>query len=641
MARVVSVWQNFLFEMTATLEQPRTGAENGTRGTRPSEGLVWTAHPMVDFVEDGRWRALTDDEIARLLAEGHREIEIEMYWRERERRIALALSDPLNKGFELGHWKEVREFLARKNEVFALGGNGSAKTELGAKLVVECLCSARDKRVLCIARDDTSSKQIQQASVYRYLPESLRRLNESPRPKRRNAVDKTAHTEANGFSDGILVLPTRSKALFKTAAQFEQSEGGKVSFEGMDFDFYWPDEPIPPALMRTLQRRSGKRNGKIFSTFTALFGHDATCAQILDGARVLKSLPMNWRWRPDGSGFADPDLKIPMLSLDEVQVKGLPAGHMPFIVQPLNQSQIVIFMWTHWNVFLPQSNEYPGWPVPFEKCLGQGKSTVRTVLFGWSEKITGTQIPNFIPKYYPEGHIIPHSDVEKLLKEGKLTTYMADDPHTARSHFTQWKGVSAPGIDDRAIEYIIDESPRVSEGEWATADGQIGDGQRVFAECGIDFYKKHFREREREHGQEPVRRKGDPRAFATEQASADGGTTYFELFQREAENGDKDLDPMYFEPAKVRRTILADMEKIKDALAFDPNKPVDAKNHPHLLISDRCQNTIRSWINWDGKDTSPWKDAVDTSRYNFDEPAFFIDPEQPEVVGGRGWGARR
>lgn len=637
--------------MTATIEQPenevREAFEETARGDARSTvdplSLGWTAHPLIDFIEDGRFKKLSPEQIRVMMARGWKSWQVEEYRREREQRILKSISDPLTKGFELGHWKQVREFLARKNEIFCLGGNGSAKTELGAKLVVETLCSGRDKRVLCIARDDTASKQIQQASIYRYLPESLRRINESARPKKRGAVEKTAHTEANGFSDGILVLPTRSKALFKTAAQFEQSEGGKVSFEGMDFDFYWPDEPIPPALMRVLQRRSGKRNGKIFSTFTALFGHDATCKQILDGARVLKSLPMNWRWRADGSGFADPDLKIPMLDLNEVQVKGLPPGHMPFIVQPLNQSQIVIFMWTHWNVFLPQSTEYPGWPVSFEKCLGQGKSTVRTVLFGWSEDILEAQIPNFIPKYFPEGHIIPHAEIEKLLKAQKLTTYMADDPHTARSHATQWKGVSAPGIDDRPVEYIIDESPRITEGEWVTAEGLVGDGQRLWAKAGVDFYKKHFREREREHGQEPVRRKGDPRAFATEQGAADGGTTYFELFQREAENGDKDLDPMFFEPAKVRRlTTLGekpDIAKIKDALAFDPDKPISAANHPHLLISDHCQNTIRSWMYWKGKE-DPYKDFVDVSRYNFDEPAYFIDPDVPEVSGGRGWGAR-
>jgi hypothetical protein len=605
------------------------------------EKVKWTEHPLVDELPEFRKRS--DEELADLEAVCGREAAME-YVAKREQRIARSVSDPLRFGFELGHWKQVREFLSRKNEVFALGGNGSAKTELGAKLVVECLCNGRGHHVLCIAQDDTASKRIQQTAVYKYLPKALRRVNESGLPRRRSAIGKTAFSEANGFSDGILVLPTRSKALFKTVAQFEQSETGKKSFEGMDFDFYWPDEPMPMALFRAIQRRSGKRDGKIFATFTALFGHDAVCSQILDGARIIKTLPMNWRWRLDGSGYVDETLTIPMLSLNEIQVKGCPPGHMPFIVQPLNMSQVVIFMWTHWNVFLPNSKEYPGWPAYFEKCLGQSKQTVRTWLFGWTERVSGSQIPNFIPKYYPEGHIIPHAEVEKLLKEKKLTTYMADDPHTARSHATQWKGVAAPGIDDRPMEYIFDESPRIEEGEWASADGLMGDGQRVYAEEGVDFYKKHFREREREHGQPAFRRKGDPRAFATEQAAAGGGTTYFELFERDEVNGDKDLEPMYFEPAKVRRLTLLgdkpDIAKITDALAFNPNKPVDAHNHPHLLISDRCQNTIRAWINWDGKNDSPWKDFVDVSRYNFDEPAFFIDPDMPESMGGRGWGAR-
>jgi hypothetical protein len=54
-------------------------------------------------------------------------------------------------------------------------------------------------------------------------------------------------------------------------------------------------------------------------------------------------------------------------------------------------------------------------------------------------------------------------------------------------------------------------------------------------------------------------------------------------------------------------------------------------------VSDRCQNLIRCWLNWDGKADSPHKDPVDAGRYLFDEETPFIDETIPQIVGGKGW----
>ena len=609
--------------------------------------LAWTPHPMVDYADGGEYRALTDFEIAEMFRGGCSEEDIDEHWRRREERIAKSVSDPLAYGFEPPHWRDVRALLARKDEVYCMGGNGSAKTEIGAKLVVEKLLEAGGMNVLCVARDDTSSKIVQQRAVYKFLPAAIRAVNERGGPKRREVFKKITYSDSNGFANGILVTPTRSTCLFKTVAQFEQSEGGKVSFEGMDFDFYWLDEPPTIDLLRMIQRRAGKRNAKIFLGATMLYGYDAICAEILDGAKITRSLPMNWQWNlgtwsaergmEQPKGYADPRIKIPELKMDDVQVSGLPPGHMPYVVQPMNISQGVIFMWTHWNLFLPSSRENPAVPGYFDKCVRKSKATVRTWLFGWAEKLTGCQFPNFRANV----HIVPQEKIDEMLKAKKLTIYMACDPATARSYFLLWLG-----IDRMGRMFIFDESPRPEEGEWVSDDGSKGDGTRAYAGRGVNFYKGYIRLREKEYGAAAVRRFGDPRAFATQAAALDGGHSLLELFA-DVDANDPDnpaTAPMPFEPAKVLRSLLAEalsgsLDKVNDAMSYDADKPITIENEPKLYIGERCKNLIKSMLHWDPTqgEKSPYKDPIDVLRYLFGETLYYVDPDVPEICGGSGW----
>ena len=598
---------------------------------------------MVDHVEGGRYRALTDAEIAALLAAGTTPEEIEEYWRERELRIQRSVDDPLRHGFELPFWAEVRALLARKDEVYALGGNGPGKTEIGGKLVAEKLCEAPGMKVLCVATNDGSSKQLQQPGVYKYLPAAARGVNERSGPRKRDTVKNITYSQKNGFTEGTFVLPNRSQCWFKTVEQYLRDE---TSFEGPEYDLVWIDEPAPIGLVSTLAFRIAKRRGKFFFTFTAVNGFDANCAAILTGAKVVKALPMNWQWSlrtATGEGAPDPRIVIPELKLDEVQVKDVPAGQMPFVMQPLNPAQGVVFLWTQWNVFLPRSTQNPAVPSVFDKVVRKSKATVRMRLFGWAEKLSGCQFPAFNPNV----HVIEHAKVAELLrpKDGsgpQLTSFMAGDPATARSYFLLWIGVDRLGR-----KFIFDESPRMAEGEWVSDEGERGDGTRVYAGRGTNFYKGYIRLREQqEHGVQAIRRFGDPRAFATEAAAAGGGRSLFELFNDvDTDQPNNELTaPMFWEPAKVMRSLLAEaasgsLDKINNAFSYDPDKPISVENEPRLYVSDRCTNLIRALLNWDPAqgEKSPYKDPIDVLRYLFGEELHYVDPNVPEIVSGSGW----
>jgi hypothetical protein len=666
-------------DTTGDMEQQRSGTAE--RMLSPVPPLIWTEHPLIDLVEGGRYRKLSDAEFAEMASALGEDVAL-AYYRGREERIRKAETDPLNFGFELPHWPDVRTVIKQKLMTGILGGNNSAKSFFFGKLCCEALTGKftwpemypGNVRVLMVAQDDGASLQYQQTAVYAHLPASARAYNVSS-GKRRGAVTKINYSQANGFTEGTFVLPNKAQCWFKTVAQYTRDPN---SFEGPSYHLILIDEGCPLPLLELLRVRAAKVGGKVVYGHTCVHGIDATSGNLLAGAKVVKSLPMNYEF---ATGTVDPEMEFPELKLSEVQVRGCPAGHMPFIMQPLDFDRGLIFTWCHWNPFQPRGTwlaeknsdavarrvapeagavpkKMGKYPMIFDTCKGQPKWKVRVKLFGWIEKLAGAKIGNFDPNV----HVIPHAIIEEKLKAGKLTTYQSADPHIARSYFMVWKGVDADGQ-----EYIFDECPNMEEGEWVDANGDPGEGSRVYGSVGVNFIKRMIREREREHGVEALRRFGDPRAFATQAAAAQGGTSLFELFRedhvdsaREAraeapeggrapqeydwKNPAHDLAPMFFEPAKIRQTVDLDLERIVSALAFDRAKfeqdgKLTVENQPRLYISDRCQNFIRALMNFDGGADSPFKDPVDAgARYLFCEETPFVDPNVSNVKAGAGWG---
>lgn len=346
----------------------------------------------------------------------------------------------------------------------------------------------------------------------------------------------------------------------------------------------------------------------------------------------------------NADGFIDPSLQFPQLNINKAQTPylkrlGVPEGHMPYIMQPVDPHKGVWFPWTHWNPFQPRGQWDKRQPAIFDGCVGMPSWKVLVRLFGWVEKMHTLAIGNFNPGV----HIIPHARVEKMLAEGKLTTALGDDPETARSHFILWRAVDADGIN-----YVFDESPRMEEGEWVDTNGSPGEGQRVYAGVGSNFYKRHIREREREHGVEAMLRLGDPRGFATEESTESGTRNMFELFLQDGESPDE--EGMQFQPAKIRRVTTLDLDNLITLLAYDDDRfqregSLSVENRPKLYVSDKCQNFIRSLLNYQlppGRKASedadnPYKDPIDAARYVFSVPLEHYEGQTGMRKRGGGW----
>lgn len=603
---------------------------------------VWTRHPVWDRKAPA-WPPEKIAALARKMGVGAAVAEVAAMHAAREAAIAKEASDPLRHGYELPHWADTRRLLVEKDELYCLGGNGSAKTECGAKLAVECLCQRPGQKVLCVTRNVDLSKANQQAGVWKYLPGEIRAQNEV---KGRSTKSKVGYSQANGFTEQTLVMVLAkwkkenpyargSQMWFKTVEQYNRD---KTSFEGPEYDLVWIDEPAPMALVETLKYRVGKRGGKMLFTFTAIEGYDAVCKSALDGARHEKTLPATFDWGL-GSGVRFSEmpnsecrmpnvggLVIPELKPDEVLVEGCPPGQMPYILQPLDKNKGVICFWTQWNPFLPNLEKL------FQKARGRSKSEVKCRLFGWTEKMAGSYFPGFNPQV----HVVPDA-----LVPAEGTDYMADDPGEAKSHFLLWLRVDRMGR-----KWVFDESPRgEGEGEWVTPDGGKGDGQRLFAHRGVLWYQDYIRGREAEHvieraaagasigeaeREEPIRY-GDPRYFATKAASAEGGTSLLELHLMTD-------NPMVFLMPGVKRTAREDIAIINEWLDWDEEAPRTVLNEPKLFIAERCQNLIRAIINLtvDMKADDPNWDPIDPLRYLAVMDPQFNDPAAPDFVGGRG-----
>jgi hypothetical protein len=376
-----------------------------------------------------------------------------------------------------------------------------------------------------------------------------------------------------------------------------------------------------------------------------------------------------------------PELRVGEHQSDTLKRLGVPAGHMPYVMQPLNPDWGVIFMWNTMNPFQPKGKWLPkgaelarrntvwdgGLPAMFDACVGQPRWKVLVVIFGWIERVGQLALGNF----NPEAHVVrgeKQEALDTLVREGKATVYMASDPETQRSHAVLWQATFPPSPTwPKGLKYIFDESPRMTEGEWVNGNGDRGEGQYVYKATGANWYKRYLREREREWNLAEVGRselmkkppedgchecllgrRGDPRGFATEESTATGTRNLFELYLEDHSDDHADCFPMIFQPAKIRRSSSLDLDGIIDLLKYDEDRAareggMTAENAPALLVSSRCENFIRCALNYTltdlGKadEDNPHRDFIDALRYLNAGATPHFDRESSSVSGGGAW----
>ena len=153
----------------------------------------------------------TDEEIA--LMEPEELIELHRVYHE---AVDNAERDPYRFGFRLPHWAKAEDQLQEVNEIVALGGNRSGKTQWGAFSVVRAAIENPNSEIMCFAQTSEVSIRQQQSAVWDWLPAELR-------TKQTSSGTYISYTKKNGFTDSSLILPNGSQIIFKTYSQYQNN----------------------------------------------------------------------------------------------------------------------------------------------------------------------------------------------------------------------------------------------------------------------------------------------------------------------------------------------------------------------------------------------------------------------------------
>lgn len=161
-------------------------------------------------------------------------------------------------------------------QVFALGGNRTGKTELGAQLTVAIAQGADHPDTIAWARLNglslgrlqkgpglawavsqtfSMSRQIQRGKLDRYLPDGSKRRN------------------WDAESEAEVRLPGGAKIVLKAASMAGSEANAKNPFEGASIRFAWVDEEIQsPTGYQSIMARTTDQDGLVLNTMTPLSG---------------------------------------------------------------------------------------------------------------------------------------------------------------------------------------------------------------------------------------------------------------------------------------------------------------------------------------------------------------------------------
>ena len=212
-------------------------------------------------------------------------------WKTYHDAIANARRDPFRFGFVLPHWEFADKMLEKYRTLLLLGANRSGKTTYGAKTVVRAAVENDGALLYCFSQNQETSVVVQQAAIFDYLPEELKR-------KATEETHYISYSMQNGFAGNSLVFPNKSRIMFKTYSQFQQNQS---ILEGMELGARspkwlnigaWCDEYLQGMeMLDRLYLRLATRNAKLMLTFTPKDGVTETVKYYTDGARTIETRP--------------------------------------------------------------------------------------------------------------------------------------------------------------------------------------------------------------------------------------------------------------------------------------------------------------------------------------------------------------
>jgi hypothetical protein len=546
------------------------------------------------------------------------------FHQKREAQIIREQHDPLQYGWEQPPMKLLRQLLAgayvpgqfgmsvapkhwaqqkTANDIVLLGGNGSGKTEVQAKMAMERLATVGHSEARCFSQNEQTSVRYIQRALFKYLPPELRKL------KSQGTTTKISYKEATGFSESVFILPNHSACLMPTYKAYQQDV---MSVEGGEADVVTWDEEAPGPLLETLRFRVHKKGGIVLGGFTPVGGYTETVGQYIEGATILEVIPARrvvWDWWTRSWSWGEW-----LVPKDRELVKGCPPGHVPLVVQS------GVGGGRRFAVGFPTMfNPYTNVEAIAESVQGKPVDFALERLWGWPTKIARKAFPNFC-----EAHVV---EPERMPPPEELTIYHWMDPHGDRNWFMLWVGVDREGT-----KWVLREWPDAeSMGEWALPgskpDGKVGPAQTMGSGKAFNDYKRLVLEaegwRQTENGKweqgdgwTVMDRRLDPRPAGTSVPSDEEARTYLDYLQENIRNGTGEIIcPGLDVLAGPDCSIEEGKQWVNNWLTagWNPQQPVTPLNCPKFYISSKCENLIWSLRTWTGIDglKGASKDPID------------------------------
>ena len=299
-------------------------------------------------------------------------------------------------------------------------------------------------------------------------------------------------------------------------------------------------------------------------TFTTVSGWTPCVASYLSGAQTL--------------------IEKPAELLDNEMV--------PILQQSVRKCARIVYFHT-------ADNPYNSWKATKAQLAGASRDEIKTRAYGITVKPSNTCFRNLDEKV-----IMPHNEIP-IIKDPEANPciyVLSIDPAGRKPFFMTLFGISANGT-----HYCIDEYPSPEEGPWADLEkgnNAAGDGGKPNG-FGIADYARVIKKMI--EGKENVEIIIDPRLGQASYLKSEGTSNIL------SDLAEHDIHAYPADGLDIETGLQA----INSLLAYDTSKPIGFDNHPKLIFSDRCGNTIQCMMNYsvDLGAKSVFKDPTDCVRY--------------------------
>ena len=496
--------------------------------------------------------------------------------------------DPIKWGWTLPGWRRVMDRFHKDKIHVILGGNRSSKTTLCSRLLVHLAQQIPEAEIRSLHLSEERSIADSQRYIWEALPARYKRA------KKKSTNHSLQYTQKNGFNSSKAILPPSSADAERGSTisfnNYRQYMADPQIFEGWSAHAIHCDEEVSEAIFNTLLARLTDFSGRLILSFTTLQGYTPLINSLLKGAKTVEK---------KYSELLGRELPIEQVSANWPDCR-------------------IYYFWSEMSPFVNANELIRTYSKqPLEVKLAR--------LYG----IPSKAVEGRFPKFNRETNVIPHERIPFIQNDSiPVTRYFVADPGGSKPWVCIWAGVMRDGS-----IYIYREFPDSTMGQWALPHvngvgksvGKPGPAQRPLG-WGYSDYKNHFEDLENE--EEIFERIVDPRMGAATVREKEGESN---IITTMANLG------FVMRPAPGVE-IESGIAKINDALSWNDTEEMTDENKPGLYISDQCENTITSMLEYTGQSrTEHFKDQIDCIRYLMVSGADHITAQSMMATGGGGY----